>query len=100
MCFKKSDTFSLICFPRSLSPLILKLIYPYRSLLLALILSFLFYTSYFKGDINAIFLKRLIKAIFLFKGAKNVFLIVSYCHMCHVGQGSEYHVTDHVTDHV
>ena len=23
-----------------------------------------------------------------------------YCQMCHVGQGSEYHVTEHVTEHV
>ena len=22
------------------------------------------------------------------------------CQMCHVGQGSEYHVTEHVTEHV
>ena len=24
----------------------------------------------------------------------------SICQMCHVGQGSEYHVTEHVTEHV
>ena len=36
----------------------------------ALILSLLSYASYFKGDINIISLKGLIKAIFLFKGVK------------------------------
>ena len=24
----------------------------------------------------------------------------SFCQICHVGQGSEYHVTEHVTEHV
>ena len=26
--------------------------------------------------------------------------LTSMCQMCHVGQGSEYHVTKHVTEHV
>ena len=42
----------------------------YKSLLLALVLSLLSHVSHLKGDINIIFLKGLIKAIFLFKGIK------------------------------
>ena len=70
-------------------------------------------------------LGRLIKAIFLFEDLKSVFLVINRikrlrlltvrffkekifknhilrtsCQMCHVGQGSEYHVTEHVTEHV
>ena len=51
----------------------------HRSLLLALVLSFLSHASHFKGDINIIFLRGLIKAIFLFKGVKRrVFGYKSY----------------------
>ena len=46
------------------------LIYVYKSLLLALVLSLLFHASYFKGDVNVISLKGLIKIIFLFEGVK------------------------------
>ena len=42
----------------------------HKSLLLALVLSSLSHTSHFKGDINIISLKGLIKTIFLFKGVK------------------------------
>ena len=45
-------------------------IYAYKSLLLTLVLNSLSYASYFKGDINVIFLRGLIKVIFLFKGVK------------------------------
>ena len=34
------------------------------------------------------------------KIAKFSINIQGYCQMCHVGQGSEYHVTKHVTKHV
>ena len=55
------------------------LIYAYKLLLLTLVLNLLFYVSYFKGDINVISLKGLIKAIFLFKGVKRrVFNYKSY----------------------
>ena len=51
----------------------------YKSLLLALVLNLLSHVSYFKGDINIISLKGLIKAIFLFKGIKRrVFNCKSY----------------------
>ena len=51
----------------------------HRSLLLALILSTLSYASHSKGDVNMTSLKGLIKAIFLFKGAKKrVFGCKSY----------------------
>ena len=51
----------------------------YKSLLLALVLSLLSHVSYSKGDINVISLKGLIKAIFLFEGAKRrVFGCKSY----------------------
>ena len=26
--------------------------------------------------------------------------VLAFCQICHVGQGSEYHVTEHVTEHV
>ena len=42
----------------------------YKLLLLALVLSLLFYASYFKGDVNVVSLKGLIKAISPFKGVK------------------------------
>ena len=51
----------------------------YKSLLLALVLSLLSHASHFKGDINVIFFKGLVKAIFLFKGVKRrVFNCKSY----------------------
>ena len=51
----------------------------YKSLLLALILSLLSHASYFKGDVNIIFLRGLVKAIFLFKGVKRcIFSYKSY----------------------
>ena len=77
MCFGKFNTFSLIGFLRSLLPLILGSIYLHKSLFLALVLNTLFHMSYFKGDLSVISFKRLIKAIFLFKGAKNVFLVIN-----------------------
>ena len=77
MCFEKSDTFGLISLPRSFFPSVLESIYPYRLLLLALILSILSHKSHSKEDISAISLKRLIKVIFLFKGVKSVFLIIN-----------------------
>ena len=46
------------------------LIYAYKLLLLALVLNSLSHAFYFKRDINVIFLKVLIKAIFLFEGVK------------------------------
>ena len=49
----------------------------HKLLLLALVLSLLSYAFHFKGDINVIFLKGLIKAIFLFEGVKKAcFLVV------------------------
>ena len=42
----------------------------HKSLLLALVLNLLSHAFYSKGDISVISLKGLIKAIFLFKGAK------------------------------
>ena len=54
-------------------------IYAYKLLLLTLILNLLSHASYFKGDVNIISLKGLIKAIFLFKGVKRrVFDYKSY----------------------
>ena len=51
----------------------------HKLLLLALVLSLSSHVSQFKGDISVIFLKGLIKAIFLFKGAKRrVFNYKSY----------------------
>ena len=51
----------------------------HKSLLLALVLNSLSYASYFEGDINIIFLRGLIKVIFLFKGVKRrVFGYKSY----------------------
>ena len=51
----------------------------HKLLLLALVLSLLSHVSHFKGDVNMIFLKGLIKAIFLFKGVKRrVFNYKSY----------------------
>ena len=49
----------------------------HKSLLLALVLNSLSHASYSEGDINVISFKGLIKAIFLFKGAKGVFLAVN-----------------------
>ena len=46
------------------------LIYAYKLLLLALVLSSLSHVSYFERDINVIFLRGLVKAIFLFEGVK------------------------------
>ena len=51
--------------------------YLYRLLFLTLVLSTLSYAFYSKGDISVTSLKGLIKAIFLFKGVKNVFLIIN-----------------------
>ena len=42
----------------------------HKSLLLALVLSSSSHASYSKGDVNVISLRGLIKAIFLFEGAK------------------------------
>ena len=51
----------------------------YKLLLLALVLNLLSHASQFKGDVNVIFLRGLIKAIFLFKGVKRyVFGCKSY----------------------
>ena len=51
----------------------------HKSLLLALVLSSLSYASHFKGDVNVISFRGLIKAIFLFKGVKRrVFGYKSY----------------------
>ena len=44
--------------------------YAHRLLLLALVLNSLSHASHFERDVNVIFLKGLIKAISLFKGAK------------------------------
>ena len=53
--------------------------YAYKLLLLALVLSLSSHVSHFKRDISVIFLKGLIKAIFLFKGIKRrVFNYKSY----------------------
>ena len=46
------------------------LICVYKLLFLALVLSSLSHASHFKGDINVISLRGLIKAIFLFEGVK------------------------------
>ena len=55
------------------------LICAYKSLLLALILNLSSYASHFKGDVNMISFKGLIKAIFLFEGVKRcVFSYKSY----------------------
>ena len=51
----------------------------YRSLLLALVLSFLSHASHSKGDVNVISLRGLVKAISLFEGVKRrVFGYKSY----------------------
>ena len=50
----------------------------HKSLLLALVLNLSSHASYSKRDVNMISLKGLIKAIFLFKGAKGVFLAINY----------------------
>ena len=51
----------------------------YKLLLLALVLNLLSYMSHFKGDVNVISLKGLIKAIFSFEGIKRrVFGYKSY----------------------
>ena len=53
--------------------------YAHKSLLLALVLNLSSHASHSKGDVNVIFLKGLVKAIFLFKGAKKpVFDCKSY----------------------
>ena len=70
MCFGKSNTFSLIDLSRSFLPSVLGSICTHRSLLLALVLNTSSHASYSKGDVNVTSLRGLIKAIFLFKGAK------------------------------
>ena len=51
----------------------------YKSLLLALVLSSLSHASHSKGDVNVMFLRGLVKAIFLFEGVKRrVFGCKSY----------------------
>ena len=45
-------------------------IYAHKSLLLALILNSSSHASYSEGDVNVISLRGLVKAIFLFEGAK------------------------------
>ena len=42
----------------------------YKSLFLTLVLSLLSHVSHSKGDVNVIFFRGLIKAIFLFEGVK------------------------------
>ena len=60
-------------------PLVVGSMYAHKLLLLALVLSLLSHVSHFKGDVNVIFLRGLIKAIFLFKGVKRrVFGCKSY----------------------
>ena len=49
----------------------------HKSLLLALVLSSLSHASYSEGDVSVISFRGLIKVIFLFKGAKGVFLVVN-----------------------
>ena len=79
MCFGKSNTFGLVGFLRSFLLLILGSMYAHKLLLLALVLSTSSHASYFKGDVNVISLKGLIKAISLFEGAKRrVFGCKSY----------------------
>ena len=78
MCFEKSDTFGLVGLLRSFLPLVLGLMCAYRSLLLALVLSSLSHASQFEGDVSVMFLRGLVKAIFLFEGVKKgVFLAVN-----------------------
>ena len=60
----------MVGFLRSFLLLIIGSMCAYKLLFLALVLSLLFYASYFKGDISVISLKGLIKAISLFKGVK------------------------------
>ena len=51
----------------------------HKSLLLALVLHLSSHASHFKGDVNMISLRGLIKAIFLFEGVKRrVFGYTSY----------------------
>ena len=57
-----------------------------------------------KMDNDLITVKVLINKV-LFKPALintgyKCYSIVNKCQMCHVGQGSEYHVTEHVIKHV
>ena len=68
--FGKSDAFGLVGLLRSLLPLIMGLIYAHKSLLLALVLSLLSHVSHFKGDVNVMFFRGLVEAIFLFEGVK------------------------------
>ena len=77
MCFRKSDTSSLIGLLRNFLPLILGLMCPYKSLLLALVQSTLSHASHSKGDVSVTSLKGLVKAIFLFESAKSVVLVVN-----------------------
>ena len=49
----------------------------YKSLLLALVLNLLSHVSHFKGNINVISLRGLVKAIFLFEGVNGVFLVIN-----------------------
>ena len=54
-------------------------IYAHKLLLLALVLNSLSYASHSEGDVNVMFLRGLIEAIFLFEGAKRrVFSCKSY----------------------
>ena len=57
--------------------LVLGSIYAHRLLLLALVLSTLSHVSHSKGDVNVMFLRGLIEAIFLFDGVKGVFLAIN-----------------------
>ena len=49
----------------------------HRLLLLALVLSTLSYVSYFERNISVMSLRRLVKAIFLFKSVKSVVLVIN-----------------------
>ena len=66
----KSNAFSLVGLSKSFLPLVMGSICTHKLLLLALVLSSSSHASHSKGDINVISLKGLIKAIFLFEGAK------------------------------
>ena len=81
ICFRKSDIFGLIGFLRSFLLLVLGSMCPYKSLFLALVLSTLFYAFHSERDVHVMSLRGLIKAIFLFKGVKSVFLVIN-CIKC------------------
>ena len=70
MYFKKSDIFGLVGFSRSFLLLVLGSMCAHRLLFLALVLNSLSYAFYFKGDVNVIFLRALVKVIFLFQAVK------------------------------